>query len=125
MTDILAIGRQRATLLDQLTHRLIELETDVSILYPEGHERHERAQADYDALEKQVAALELDSTIAAFKQAEAARILSEQRNALDTALANCATELANADIALTRAQDAVDALQARQTQLVNDRAALG
>ena len=34
MTDILAIGRQRATLLDQLTHRLIELETDVSILYP-------------------------------------------------------------------------------------------
>ena len=125
MTDILAIGRQRATLLDQLTHRLIELETDVTILYPEGHERHERAQADYDALEKQVAVLEVDTTIAAFKQAEAARILSEKRTALDTALANCATELANADEALTKAQDAVDALQAQQTQLIADRQALG
>jgi len=125
MTDILAIGRQRATLLDQLTHRLIELETDVTILYPEGHERHERAQADYDALEKQVAVLEVDTTIAAFRQAEAARILSEKRTALDTALANCATELANADEALTKAQDAVDALQAQQTQLIADRQALG
>ena len=125
MTDILAIGRQRATLLDQLTHRLIELETDVTILYPEGHERHKRAQADYDALEKQVAALEVDATIAAFKEAEAARILSEKRNALDTALANCGTELANADEALTKAQDAVDALQARQTRLIADRQALG
>ena len=125
MTDILAIGRQRAMLLDQLTHRLIELETDVTILYPEGHERHERAQADYDALEKQVAVLEVDTTIAAFKQAEAARILSEKRTALDTALANCATELANADEALTKAQDAVDALQAQQTQLIADRQALG
>jgi len=136
MTDILAIGRQRATLLDQLKNRLIELETDVTILYPEGHGRHERAQADYDALEKQVAVLEVDTTIAAFKQAEAARLLSEQRaeaarilsekrTALDTALANCATELANADEALTKAQDAVDALQAQQTQLIADRQALG
>ena len=125
MTDILAIGRQRATLLDQLTHRLIELETDVTILYPEGHGRHERAQADYDALEKQVAVLEVDTTIAAFRQAEAARILSEKRTALDIALANCATELANADEALTKAQDAVDALQAQQTQLIADRQALG
>ena len=125
MTDILAIGRQRATLLDQLKNRLIELETDVTILYPEGHGRHERAQADYDALEKQVAVLEVDTTIAAFKQAEAARLLSEKRNALDTALANCATELANADEALTKAQDAVDALQARQTRLIADRQALG
>jgi len=125
MTDILAIGRQRATLLDQLTHRLIELETDVTILYPEGHERHERAQADYDALEKQVAVLEVDTTIAAFRQAEAARILSEKRTALDIALANCATQLANADEALTKAQDAVDALQAQQTQLIADRQALG
>jgi len=125
MTDILAIGRQRATLLDQLKNRLIELETDVTILYPEGHGRHERAQADYDALEKQVAVLEVDTTIAAFKQAEAARILSEKRTALDTALANCATELANADEALTKAQDAVDALQAQQTQLIADRQALG
>ena len=125
MTDVLAIGRQRATLLNQLTARLVELETDVRILYPAGHERHERAQADYDALEKQVAALEVDATIAAFKEAEAARILSEKRNALDTALANCATELANADEALTKAQDAVDALQARQTRLIADRQALG
>jgi len=125
MTDILAIGRQRATLLDQLTHRLIELETDVTILYPEGHGRHERAQADYDALEKQVAVLEVDTTIAAFRQAEAARILSEKRTALDIALANCATQLANADEALTKAQDAVDALQAQQTQLIADRQALG
>jgi len=125
MTDILAIGRQRAMLLDQLTHRLIELETDVTVLYPEGHERHERAQADYDALEKQVAALEVDANIAAFKEAEAARILSEQRSALDIALANCASELANADTALTKAQDAVDALQARQTQLIAERQALG
>ena len=125
MTDILAIGRQRATLLDQLTHRLIELETDVTILYPEGHERHERAQADYDALEKQVAVLEVDTTIAAFRQAEAARILSEKRTALDIALANCATQLANADEALTKAQDAVDALQAQQTQLIPYRQALG
>jgi len=125
MTDVLAIGRQRATLLNQLTARLVELETDVRILYPAGHERHERAQADYDALEKQVAALEVDTNIAAFKQAEAARLLSEKRNALDTALANCATELANADTALTKAQDAVDALQARQTQLIAERQALG
>ena len=125
MTDVLAIGRQRATLLNQLTARLVELETDVRILYPAGHERHERAQADYDALEKQVAALEVDTNIAAFKQAEAARILSEKRTALDTALANCATELANADEALTKAQDAVDALQAQQTQLIADRQALG
>ena len=125
MTDVLAIGRQRATLLNQLTARLVELETDVRILYPAGHERHERAQADYDVLEKQVAALEVDTTIAAFKQAEAARLLSEKRNALDTALANCATELANADEALTKAQDAVDALQARQTRLIADRQALG
>ena len=125
MTDVLAIGRQRATLLNQLTARLVELETDVRILYPAGHERHERAQADYDALEKQVAALEVDTNIAAFKQAEAARLLSEKRNALDTALANCATELANADEALTKAQDAVDALQARQTRLLADRQALG
>ncbi|HAM40285.1 MAG TPA: hypothetical protein DCP69_02835 [Candidatus Omnitrophica bacterium] len=125
MTDVLAIGRQRATLLNQLTARLVELETDVRILYPAGHERHERAQADYDALEKQVAALEVDTNIAAFKQAEAARLLSEKRNALDTALANCATELANADEALTKAQDAVDALQARQTRLIADRQALG
>ena len=125
MTDVLAIGRQRATLLNQLTARLVELETDVRILYPAGHERHERAQADYDALEKQVAALEVDTNIAAFKQAEAARLLSEKRNALDTALANCATELANADEALTKAQDAVDALQAQQTQLIADRQALG
>ena len=125
MTDVLAIGRERATLLNQLTARLVELETDVRILYPAGHERHERAQADYDALEKQVAALEVDTNIAAFKQAEAARLLSEKRNALDTALANCATELANADEALTKAQDAVDALQARQTRLIADRQALG
>ena len=125
MTDVLAIGRQRATLLNQLTARLVELETDVRILYPAGHERHERAQADYDALEKQVAALEVDTNIAAFKQAEAARLLSEKRNALDTALANCATELANADEALTKAQDAVDALQARQTRLIAERQALG
>ena len=125
MTDILAIGRQRATLLDQLKNRLIELETDVTILYPEGHGRHERAQADYDALEKQVAVLEVDTTIAAFRQAEAARILSEKRTALDIALANCATQLANADEALTKAQDAVDALQAQQTQLIADRQALG
>jgi len=125
MTDVLAIGRQRATLLNQLTARLVELETDVRILYPAGHERHERAQADYDALEKQVAALEVDTNIAAFKQAEAARLLSEKRNALDTALANCATELANADEALTKAEDAVDALQARQTRLIADRQALG
>ena len=125
MTDVLAIGRQRATLLNQLTARLVELETDVRILYPAGHERHERAQADYDALEKQVAALEVDTNIAAFKQAEAARLLNEKRSALDTALANCATELANADEALTKAQDAVDALQARQTRLIADRQALG
>ena len=136
MTDVLAIGRQRATLLNQLTARLVELETDVTILYPAGHERHERAQADYDVLEKQVAALEVDTNIAAFREAEAARLLSEQRaeaarilsekrTALDTALANCATELANADEALTKAQDAVDALQAQQTQLIADRQALG
>ena len=67
----------------------------------------------------------MDATIAAFKEAEAARILSEKRNALDTALANCGTELANADEALTKAQDAVDALQARQTRLLADRQALG
>ena len=125
MTDVLAIGRQRATLLNQLTARLVELETDVRILYPAGHERHERAQADYDALEKQVAALEVDTNIAAFREAEAARLLNEKRSALDTALANCATELANADEALTKAQDAVDALQARQTRLIADRQALG
>ena len=125
MTDVLAIGRQRATLLNQLTARLVELETDVRILYPAGHERHERAQADYDVLEKQVAALEVDTNIAAFREAEAARLLNEKRSALDTALANCATELANADEALTKAQDAVDALQARQTRLIADRQALG
>jgi len=125
MTDVLAIGRQRATLLNQLTARLVELETDVTILYPAGHERHERAQADYDVLEKQVAALEVDTNIAAFREAEAARLLNEKRSALDTALANCATELANADEALTKAQDAVDALQARQTRLIADRQALG
>ena len=125
MTDVLAIGRQRATLLNQLTARLVELETDVTILYPAGHERHERAQADYDVLEKQVAALEVDTNIAAFREAEAARLLNEKRSALDTALANCATELANADEALTKAKDAVDALQARQTRLIADRQALG
>ena len=125
MTDILAIGRQRARVLNQLCLRLIELETERTILYPEGHASHDRAQIDYDVVAKQVAALETDTTIAAFKEAEAARLLSEQRSALDIALANCGTELANADTALTKAQDAVDALQARQTRLLADRQALG
>jgi len=125
MTEVLTIGRQRATLLDQLTARLIELETDVTILYPAGHERHDRAQADYDALALQVTTLAGDATIAAFRAAEALRILTEKQDALDKALATCESELAAADAALSKAQDAVDALQARQTQLIRDRQALG
>ena len=120
-----AVGRQRLGVLTQLEKRLVELETDATVLYAEPHERHGRAQKDYDDLTAIVARLEADPSIPAIRllNAELAVTSAQEKKAvaekaLTTHTAEAAKQLATHQAAVTKAatdvteaQTALDALK--------------
>ena len=89
------IGRQRLGVLTALKARLIELDTEATVLYAPGHERHDRALVDLNELAKIVARLEADPSVAVLMLSDA-----EQR-------------LEKAQKELTEAQSARDGLKAK------------
>ena len=89
------VGRQRVAVLTALKERLMALETEATVLYPPSHERHDRAQQDYDDLANIVARLEADPSVAVLMLSDA-----EQR-------------LEKAETELTEAQSALDGLKAK------------
>ena len=59
------VGRKRLDILTALKERLDTLDTEATVLYAVGHERHDRAQVDYDDLAEIIARLESDPPVAA------------------------------------------------------------
>ena len=89
------VGRQRLGVLVALKERLIALETEATVLYAKGHERHDRATVDLEGLAEIVARLEADPPVAALMLSDA-----EQR-------------LEKAGKELTEAQSVLDDLKAK------------
>ena len=120
-----AVGRQRLGVLTQLEKRLVELETDATVLYAEPHERHDRAQKDYDDLVDIVARLEADPSIPAIRlldaqqavaSAKEQKVVAEEALAIHTAeaakqLATHQAAVAKATTEVTEAQTALTALK--------------
>lgn len=120
-----AVGRQRLEVLTALEKRLVALETDATVLYAEPHERHARAQKDYDELAAIIGRLEKDPFIPLVRILDAelavtatSERLAEADKALLVHMAEAEKELATRQAAvdtatteLTEAQSALTALQ--------------
>ena len=120
-----AVGRQRLEVLTALEKRLVALETDKDVLYPQGNERHGRAKKDYDDLADIVGRLETDPSMGAVRLLDAERAVTGATERLDGAkealtkhTTEAATELAthqaavdSATVEVTEAQSALDALK--------------
>ncbi len=109
-----AVGRQRLGVLTQLKKRLVELETDATVLYADPHERHGRAQKDYDDLTAIVARLEADPSIPAIRLLDAERAVTGANERLAEVQKQLATQQAAVDKAtadVAEAQTALDALK--------------
>ena len=98
------VAQQRLDMLTVFQGRLIELETDATLLYPVGHERHDRAQKDHDDLTEIVGRLETEPLVASLR-------LSNAESALTKAL----ERLADATKAVTEAEAALAVLQPKVT----------
>ncbi len=109
-----AVGRQRLGVLTQLEKRLVELETDATVLYAKPHERHDRAQKDYDDLAEIMARLEADRSIPPVRLKDAEQRVTGANERLAEAQKQLATHQAAVDKATTdvaEAQSALDALK--------------
>ena len=109
-----AVGRQRLEVLTKLEKLLVEKETDATVLYPPNHERHARAQKDYDELADIVTRLSTDPSIPPVRILDAERRVTATTEALaeaTTALAAQQAAVDTATAAVTEAQSALDVLK--------------
>ncbi|KKK51716.1 hypothetical protein LCGC14_3112160 [marine sediment metagenome] len=95
-----AVGRQRIKVLDALQKRLIELDTEATVLYPTGNERHARAQTDRDELASIIGRLEADPSILPVRLLDAEKRVTTANE-----------KLVAAQTEATEAQAALDALK--------------
>lgn len=108
------VGKQRLKVLTALEERLVALETEATILYPDGHERHDRAQKDYDELASTIARLEADPSIAAIRLLKAERRVTGAVEKLVEAQKELATQQTVVDKAaadITEAESALNELK--------------
>ena len=76
------VGRQRLTALIVFQGRLIELETDMTLIYPEGDERHDLAAEQYDDLAEIIDRLEADPLVISIMLLDAVNAVTDAQNSL-------------------------------------------